>query len=285
MSRTGQRNIPNLDLPQDSVDRPLAAFRRDYSDGDQTGRHRHARVQLLYALRGVMRIVTDIASFVVPAGRALWVPAGEPHAVQIVGPVAMRALFLRADAARAGPEGVAVLATSPLLRELILAACEEPLEWDEGGRGGHLAALILDEIRRAPTLPFGVPEPREPRLARLAEALRADLSSSLPLEGWAARIGASPRTLSRLCRRETGLSFAAWRQGVRLAEASALLAQGVTPAQVAATVGYASASAFGAAYRAAFGTTPAGRDKARGKNSPSNAARSAPPSSSIPRRT
>ncbi|MBP0495325.1 helix-turn-helix transcriptional regulator [Roseomonas sp. SG15] len=264
MSRTGQTVIPNLNLPQDAVDRPMAAFVRDYADGQTTGRHRHARVQLLYALRGVMRITTDAASFVVPAGRALWVPAGEPHSVAIVGAVAMRALFLRADAARAGPEGVAVLAASPLLRELILAACEEPLEWDEHGRGGHLAALILEEIRRAPSLPFGVPEPREPRLARMAAALRDDPAIPWSLEEWAAHVGASPRSLSRLFRAETGLSFGAWRQALRLAEAAALLAQGVPPARAGAAVGYASAPAFGAAFRAAFGMTPAGVQGMRG---------------------
>jgi transcriptional regulator GlxA family with amidase domain len=37
-----------------------------------------------------------------------------------------------------------------------------------------------------------------------------------------------------------------------------MLAQGVAPARAAAAVGYGSASAFGAAYRAAFGETPRG---------------------------
>jgi transcriptional regulator GlxA family with amidase domain len=59
------------------------------------------------------------------------------------------------------------------------------------------------------------------------------------------------------------MGFARWRQALRLAEAAALLANGMAPAQAAATVGYASAPAFGAAYRAAFGTTPgAGRQPA-----------------------
>lgn len=258
LSRSGQAASPRLPLPQDAVDRPLSAFMRDYPDGDFTGRHSHARAQLLFSLGGVMRVATDAASFIVPPGRALWVPAGEPHSVAIAGLVQMRALFLRDDAARAGPPGVTVMATSPLLRELILAACEEPLEWDEHGRGGHLAALLIEEIRRAPALPFGVPEPREPRLARLAAALRADPASPLSLEDWAARIGASPRSLSRLFRAETGLSFGAWRQALRLAEAAALLAQGVPPARAGAAVGYASAPAFGAAFRAAFGITPRG---------------------------
>ena len=259
MSRSGQDRALSVrphTLAHDRVDRPLAAFARDYADRDDTGRHSHARAQLLYAVAGVMRIATDAAAFVVPPGRALWVPAGLPHAVAMQGAVAMRALFVREDAARAGPPHTTVLVVSPLLRELILAACAEPLEWDEAGRGGHLAALILDEIARAPTLPLGVPEPRDPRLRRLADALRADPSASLSLEDWAASSGASARTLRRLFQAETGMGFGRWRQMLRLAEAAALLAEGMPPARAAARVGYASAPAFGAAFRSAFGITP-----------------------------
>ncbi len=165
LSRAGQaapaaRRLP---LPQDRVDRPLAAFARDYPDGHDTGWHSHARAQLLYATGGVMRVSTGTTGFVVPPGRALWVPAGLPHAVSMRGGVAMRALFVRRDAAAAGrgPEAATVLAVSPLLRELILAACAEPLEWDQAGRAGQVSALILDEIARAQPLPL--PEDRVDR--------------------------------------------------------------------------------------------------------------------------
>ena len=247
---------PRRILPQDGVDRPLATLVHDYASGEAVPPHRHARAQLLYATRGVMRVATEAAGFVVPPGHALWIPAEQPHAVDAEGGVAMRALFLRADAAGAGPNSATALAVSPLLRELILAACAEPLEWDEAGRGGHLAALILDEIARARRLPFRVPEPRDPRLRRLAALLRADLASPRRLEDWAPLAGASPRTLERLFRRETGMGFARWRQTLRLTEAAARLSRGETPARAAAAVGYASASAFGAAFRTAFGVTP-----------------------------
>lgn len=243
-------------IAHERVDRPLAAFARDYAEGEATGWHAHARAQLLYATQGVMRVATPAAGFVVPPGRALWVPAGMEHEVRTEGRVAMRALFFRADAARVGEATPAVLGVSSLLRELILAACAEPLEWDEAGRGGHLAALIAEEVARAPRLPFGVPALRDARLRRLAEALAAEPASDLSLEEWAARCGASARTLARLFQAETGMGFARWRQALRLTEAAALLAQGATPAQAAAAVGYASAPAFGAAFRAAFGITP-----------------------------
>lgn len=257
MSASG--HSPARALPQDAVDRPLAGFAHDYGHGEATGRHRHDRAQLLYATQGVMRIGTDAGAFVVPPGRALWVPAGLPHEVIMQGQVAMRALFLRADAAAAaaGPAQPAVIAVSALLRELILAACAEPPDWDPKGRAAHVAALILDEIARAPPLPWlGLPALRDARLRRLAAALQADPASDLTLERWAEQCGASPRTLTRLFRRETGMSFGRWRQALRLAEAASLLAQGMPPARAAAAVGYASAPAFGAAFRAALGVTP-----------------------------
>lgn len=260
MSMNGQAPAPRRDIPHDRVDRPLAAFARDYAEGDAIPRHTHERAQLLYATEGIMRITTDTERYTVPPGRALWLPGGLPHAVSAPRGLAMRALFVRADAAHGLPRGPSALSVSPLLRELILAACAEPLEWDQSGRGGHLAALMLEEIRRAPRLAIAVPQPRDARLQRLAASLGADPASTLTLDDWAARCGASPRTLRRLFHAETGMGFARWRQALRLAEAAALLASGSTPARAAAAVGYASAPAFGAAFRAAFGATPGGKD-------------------------
>ena len=260
LSANGQAAAPRRDIPQDRVDRPLAAFARDYPEGDTVPRHSHDRAQLLYATEGIMRVTTDAERYTVPPARALWLPAGLPHAVAMPRGLAMRALFLRADAARDLPIHPAALSVSPLLRELILAACAEPLEWDERGRGGHLAALMLDEIRRAPRLAIAVPQPHDARLLRLAAALAANPASPLTLDDWALRSGASPRTLRRLFRAETGMGFARWRQALRLSEAAALLAAGASPARAAAAVGYASAPAFGAAFRAAFGSTPGGKE-------------------------
>lgn len=241
------------------MDRPLAAFARDYAPGEATGWHRHARARLFHATAGVMRAQTARARFVVPPGRALWVPAGMPHAVSTEGEVAMRALFFRADAEVVREGEAVVLAVCPLLRELILAACANPLEWDEGGRGGRVAALVLDEVAAAPRLsPLALPAPVDARLRRLADALAAEPASDLTLEEWGARCGATARTLARLFRRETGMGCARWRRALRLAEVAALLAQGVPPARAAARVGYASAPAFGVAWRAAFGGTPGG---------------------------
>ena len=64
------------------------------------------------------------------------------------------------------------------------------------------------------------------------------------------------RTFTRAFRRETGLSFAVWRQNVRLMEALSLMASGQSVTSVAYDVGYNSPSAFTAMFRRVFGVAP-----------------------------
>jgi AraC-like DNA-binding protein len=203
-----------------------------------------------------MRIETPTFAFLVPPSMALFLPAHVPHGIRMDGPVAMRALFLRDDAAGRARAGTDVIAVSPLLREVILAACAEPLRWDRRGRGRWLAELALDEIARATALSLGLPMPSDPRLLRAVGALRANLADPRRLEDLADLAGASSRTLARLFRAETGLSFRQWRQQARMAEAMSALSTGVPPARAATLAGFAGQAAFGAAFRNSFGMTP-----------------------------
>jgi AraC-like DNA-binding protein len=249
-------------LPFEQAPRPMVGFAYDYPGDHHSGWHQHPRTQLLHAIAGVMRVVTQSALFIVPPGTGLWVPANTSHVTRLPKGLAMRALFLRDDAARTGLDVVTVVAISPLLRELILAACEQPVMWDEDSPVRHVVALALHEIRLAATRPISVPACCDPRLQRVTEVLLADPADPRSLEAFADMAGASVRTLARLFRRDTGMSFQAWRRQLRLTEGLAALAQGETPARVAASVGYSSGSAFGAAFRAAFGSTP-GRSRHR----------------------
>src|SRR6185312_13370669 len=243
-------------LPFEQAPRPMVGFAYDYPAAHYTGWHQHPRAQLLHATAGVMRVETRSALFIVPPGTGLWVPAHTEHVTRMPGGLTMRALFLREDAARAGPDAVTVVAISPLLRALILAACEQSVMWDEDGPVRHVVALALHEIGQAATRPISVPACADARLRRVTEALLADPAAPRSLDAFAETAGASARTLARLFRRETGRSFQAWRRQRRLTECLAALAEGETPARVAATIGYSSGPAFGAAFRGAFGTTP-----------------------------
>ena len=252
LSSIGQNAIDLVETAQ----RPLVGFAADYPAGLFTKQHSHPRAQLLYAVTGVMRIDTPTIAYTVPPALALVMPADALHTVRMDGPVAMRALFLREDAATRVSH-IGVIAVSPLLREVILAACAEPVDWIIGGRGHHLTELALDEIARATAVPLGLPLPRDPRLRRVVAALTDRPDDWRGLDELAGLAGASSRTLARLFRRETGLSFRQWRQQARMTEALRALTSGSSPARAAAIAGYTSQSAFSVAFRLLFDSTPA----------------------------
>lgn len=69
-------------------------------------------------------------------------------------------------------------------------------------------------------------------------------------------MGAGERTLSRLFRRELGMTFPQWRTRLRLYHALRMPADDVPVTTVAHRCGWSSASAFIDVFRRAFGCTP-----------------------------
>ncbi|TPJ78783.1 AraC family transcriptional regulator [Mesorhizobium sp. B2-5-13] len=252
LSPTRQAEI----LPFETAERPIVGFSRDYPSGLLADFHTHPRAQLLYAISGVMRVETHATSYLVPPTSALLLPSNIEYAVRMDGPVAMRQLFVREDAMERIRERTSVIVVSPLLRELIVAVCAEPLEWETRGRGHYLAELIIDEIIRSRPMPLSLQLPRDMRLRRVVAALREQPHDPRGLEEWAEVGNASSRTLARLFRAETGLSFRQWRQQARLTEALSALTLGATPARAAKIAGFESVPAFGVAFREFFGMTP-----------------------------
>ena len=256
MRKSSQPVAPDP-APYSDVPRPVVALASDYPAGAEVAPHRHDRAQLVFASEGVMAVTTEAGTWVVPPQRALWVPAGTTHAIRMHGPVGMRTLYLRPEAVPELPRICRVVTVSPLMRALILRAVEMPPLYDESGAAGRLMAVILDELRTLPGAPLYLPLPRDPRLGRVTEALRADPGDRRPLIAWAREAGASARTLARLFRRETGMSFRAWRQQARFLQALVGLAEGRPVTTLALDLGYDSPSAFIAAFKRAFGVTPA----------------------------
>lgn len=66
----------------------------------------------------------------------------------------------------------------------------------------------------------------------------------------------SSRNISRHFSRETGMTFAQWRQGASLMMARKWLAQGESVQQVSQRVGYKNVSTFIASFRKFYGQTP-----------------------------
>ncbi|RSF07791.1 AraC family transcriptional regulator [Achromobacter aegrifaciens] len=246
-----------LDLfPYESSRRPVAGLAVDYEDGHRVRRHRPRRAQLLYAISGVMVVDTDAGIWVVPPTRGVWVPAWVSHGLRMSGEPRMRTVFVEPGAAAHLPSSCCVLSISPLLRELMVAAAEVPLDWAPDTRDGRLMMLLLDELRQEPVLPLHLPQPSEPRLARICRAIVRHPERQDGAADWGRALGVDPKTVHRLFLRHTGMTFGRWRQQARLLAAMERLARGERVLEVALDLGYESPSAFAAMFRKAVGEPP-----------------------------
>lgn len=234
----------------------VAAMAKGFADRFLIEPHSHARDQLLYAVSGTMRIRTASETWIVPPDRAVYIPADVVHSVAMRGPVEMRTLYIDRRRNPDLPSAPVVIGVTPLLKALVLALLDEPIDYGPDTRAHRLAMLIIDEIVRATPLEMSIPMPRDRRLLRLCETLIETPALPLTLDEWADRAGASRRTLARLFRLECQMTFAAWRQRVRFHAAMEALRRGASIGEAARQQGYRSASAFSAAFRRAFGVTP-----------------------------
>jgi AraC-like DNA-binding protein len=116
------------------------------------------------------------------------------------------------------------------------------------------AALAL--VRPAPGVSVRLPRPSDPAVARIADAVSADPSDPRSIEEWGDILAISPRTLRRRVQAETGLSYRDWRRYLALTVAAEKLLTGARVTGVAFEAGYATSSAFVAAFHKAFQVTP-----------------------------
>ncbi len=246
----------------DELPSPVSGRATDYPANWHIAPHLHARHQLIYAVRGVMVVQTEVGRWVVPPTRAIWMVAGMTHEIRCIGEVHMRSVTVATDAASGLPGFTQAVGISPLLRELIRAAMElsqpdlSDLPYIPDSRDGRVMRLILDEIRVLPVLPLHLQMPSDPRLLRICGLLQQQLDDSSTMADWAQRLAVDVKTIQRLFVKETGMTFGQWRQQARLLRALELLATGERIIDVALALGYDSPSAFSTMFRKQFDQTP-----------------------------
>jgi AraC-like DNA-binding protein len=234
----------------------LRSLGQTFSNGHVLEPHAHPWGQLIYAVSGTMQVLAGNMLWLVPPTRALWAPAGVVHAIEMRGAVAMRTIYVPVERSSGLPAHSHAIDVEPLLREVILHIVGLRLLRTDEAAHQHMAQVFLDLVAAAPSLPLFVPMPRDARAQSVARMLQDDPAAEAKIDAVARKAGASVRTLQRLFREETGMRFVEWRQRLRLLHAIALLEQDASVTQAGAAAGYASTSAFIAAFRQQMGETP-----------------------------
>jgi AraC-like DNA-binding protein len=223
--------------------------------GARIERHRHPLHQIVYPSSGAVSVTTPAGTWITPANRAIWIPAGYWHEHKFHGHTQFHGVALDPGRYRDGPAAPSVLAVSPLLRELIIACSQtDGTDTDQHHR---MLAVLHDQL---PTTsirePFWIPAPVDIRLRQACTLITDNLREPLTLQQIGSRIGVSQRTLSRLFSDELSMTFPQWRTQLRLQHALMLLAERNDVTSVALECGWATPSAFIDTYRRAFGHTP-----------------------------
>ncbi len=236
--------------------RPIIAIANDYPASFELLRHTHRRAQLLYASEGVVTVDTAQGAWVAPSERAVWIPAGVGHAVRMVGAVSTRSVLIDAAETLNRSGQCEVLAVSPLLRSLLLAAVDVPAEYDIAGRDGLVMRLLIAEVDAAPIIPLAVPFPKSPALAARCHAFLARPDAGATIDDWSDDLHLGRRAFTRIFRRETGMSFSEWRQQACILTALPRLAGGEPVTAIALDLGYDSPAAFATMFRRWLGVPP-----------------------------
>ncbi|OKP24373.1 AraC family transcriptional regulator [Serratia liquefaciens] len=217
--------------------------------------HQHASGQIYLLTHGMMALETRERQWAMTAGSIGWLPPNCAHQALACGKVVGWSLYLPESYCATLPAQPHLSPASALIQALMeRIAPFAGQELDPAQQ--RLLRVLLDEISVEESVPLQLPLPQDARLLKIARALLNEPASARTQSDWAAWAGVSVRTLSRRFISETGVTFARWRQQARVIRSLEPLSRGESVGRIAGEYGYDNVSAYIAAFRQRFGTTP-----------------------------
>jgi len=223
--------------------------------------HQHPKGQLMYAENGCIHFNLEGKQLLLPSWYAAWVPAGSHHLIWSNSPgLLIRTLFFD-DPAQHREEfrQPCVFPVSDLLKEML----RYTERWHrvtavDAAESTFLLAvqqILPGEMTRSASV--CLPSTTHPQLSALLEHLQNHLHEKWTLESLARAFGFSPRTLTRLFARHTGIPFSRYNKIARVIKALELIERGEdNVSELAYQVGYESISTFSHTFLEICGNRP-----------------------------
>jgi AraC-like DNA-binding protein len=229
-------------------------------DPEPPTRYRFDRHYLLYALQGTMRLEAAGRSWTLPPARAAWIRAGVEILFSIDRPIFCCSALFSTDHYPPPAEALTVFEMTPLLREVMkelrLYGPQSAERGPEPRALFDLAAMLAERQSLLPSKAW-MPAPQSDTLRRALSRTEASLGDVQDLESVANAAGVTTRTLARRFSSELGMTWRQAQQRLRMIRAVERLAEPAIPiTEIAHSLGYASSSAFNAAFRDFAGQTP-----------------------------
>lgn len=225
----------------------------DVEYGCGTRPHAHPAHVVFWPDQGSAAVEIEGRHWSLVLGQGVWVPAGTVHSVSSEASRSLAALHILPSAWLGESHGVRAVSVNAALRELLVHLAYNGMPRDQRLRAQQVCMeLIADQHDPMIELPL----PRDARILRITRAIMTDPADDRSIEDWAWLTSTSARTLARAFRAETGMTFTQWRTFARMSAAMRLLGEGAPVGVVARRVGYATISAFSAAFHRTMGRPP-----------------------------
>ncbi|WP_186293490.1 AraC family transcriptional regulator [Vibrio harveyi] len=254
-SRFGQVAIieDNTRFDADAIAANVVGIAAEVGKHD-SGMHEHKKGQLLYAPQGCMTFALDNSICTLPPTKAVWIPPHTSHRAVMTNVVAYRSLYF--DCSKYScPDDIVMVEVNDLLKALIEKMAL--WEWDiEETKTQATSALFWEEFYQAKQFEFSLPLPSDRRLTGFRKAMTKGDFIAPELNQLSQTVGASSKTITRLFKAETGMSYQDWRQQWRLLKAIELLCEERQVSDVAHCLEFSSDSAFIAFFKKQTGQTP-----------------------------
>jgi len=250
------RRLPPSSASQQPLEKPVTVINREVPVNSTIERHQHLWGQFIYASEGVLAVDIGRERYIVPPEQGVWVPPQIEHQVSALSRVTLTSFYLALEFMPRLPPSSCLMAVGDFLKALINEAKNISPDYDWHSPDGRLLRLIVDHLALASQVTLNLPYPRDLRLIAITRELQQNPSNGNSLEQWGKIVGASARTLSRLFKTETGMTYSQWRQKLNLQLAITALAGGESITSIALTLGYDSPSAFIHMFKKHFGISP-----------------------------
>jgi len=211
--------------------------------------------QIFWSPDGVLTLNRGGTTRFASSSEMLWVRRGVVAEVRGLDAQTVLRVCVRQAPAALTTLGAAVLSPGPQVGAMLLSIARPGIAEEVGLR---TRAEVLDALAASSPVEIERTAAGSSPARAVARELLRDPADPTGLGEWAYRLHVSAKTLQRDFEREFAMTFTAWRTRTRMQAAVALLHdRSVT--ETAHLVGYASASAFVAAFTREYGEPPGRR--------------------------
>lgn len=239
----------------ENMPQPLVAKAEQNQYETELPLHSHTKGQLIVVLGGYVTCEVDSNLWMVPTNNAIWIPANTVHTNRTPFHANLCHVYIQPNL-QGLPDKPCTLAMSPVIKELIGHFASLNQHYEAHSSTDRIAQVIFDLLLEMPVQSFNFPQSKHALIQLMAKQLWYRPDNRKTLTQWATELAIGERTLARLIKKETGMSFGKWRNQMHIIIALQKLEQKYSVQQISDSLGYDSVSAFITMFKKALGLSP-----------------------------